>query len=88
MTGPIVLHRIDQAQGMARFYRLQMQPTLFGGVTLVREWGRIGQAGTCRHDHYETAEAARTALADVRLAKQRRGYSSVWGRLREAAESE
>ena len=77
MTGPVVLRRIDQAQGMARFYRLQMQPTLFGGVTLVREWGRIGQAGTCRHDHYETTEAAEAALAGLRQAKQRRGYRSM-----------
>jgi predicted DNA-binding WGR domain protein len=53
---------------------MQMQPTLFGGVTLVREWGRIGQAGTCRHDHHDTAEAARLALDTLMAAKRRRGY--------------
>jgi predicted DNA-binding WGR domain protein len=27
---------------MRRFYRLDVQPDLFGGVLLVKEWGRIG----------------------------------------------
>jgi predicted DNA-binding WGR domain protein len=27
---------------MRRFYRLDMQPDLFGGFLLVRQWGRIG----------------------------------------------
>lgn len=75
MTRPVILRRIDSAQNMARFYRMQMQPTLFGGVTLIREWGRIGQAGTCRHDQYETAEEAQSALHAMRRSKLRRGYS-------------
>ncbi len=57
MSAPVILRRVDPARNMARFYRMQMQPTLFGGVTLIREWGRIGQAGTCRHDQHDTAEA-------------------------------
>jgi predicted DNA-binding WGR domain protein len=28
----VELHRIDDAQNMRRFYRLDMQPDLFGGV--------------------------------------------------------
>lgn len=75
MTRPVILRRIDFAQNMARFYRMQMQPTLFGGVTLIREWGRIGQAGTCRYDQYETAEEAQSALHTMRRSKLRRGYS-------------
>jgi predicted DNA-binding WGR domain protein len=75
MTAPVILRRVDATQNMARFYRMQMQPTLFGGVTLIREWGRIGQAGTCRHDQYDTAEAARSALDAARRSKLRRGYS-------------
>jgi hypothetical protein len=27
---------------MARFYALAIEPTLFGDMALVREWGRIG----------------------------------------------
>ena len=74
MTAPVILRRVDPARNMARFYRLQMQPTLFGGVTLIREWGRIGQAGTCRHDQHDTAEAARLSLDILIAAKRRRGY--------------
>jgi predicted DNA-binding WGR domain protein len=74
MTTPVILRRVDPARNMARFYRMQMQPTLFGGVTLIREWGRIGQAGTCRHDQYESGDAARSALDMMRRSKLRRGY--------------
>jgi predicted DNA-binding WGR domain protein len=74
MTTPVVLRRVDPARNMARFYRMQVQPTLFGGVTLIREWGRIGQAGTCRHDQHGTAEAALLALDTLIAAKRRRGY--------------
>ena len=36
------LRRVDPAPNMRRFYRLDMQPDLFGGVLLAKEWGRIG----------------------------------------------
>jgi predicted DNA-binding WGR domain protein len=43
------LGRVDPARNMRRFYRLDMQPDLFGGVLLVKEWGRIGaRAHGCR----------------------------------------
>ncbi|MGR3380660.1 WGR domain-containing protein [Roseovarius indicus] len=74
MTEPVILRRVDPAQNMARFYRMRMQPTLFGGVTLIREWGRIGQRGTCRYDQYNTADAAKFALNVIRQSKLRRGY--------------
>jgi predicted DNA-binding WGR domain protein len=44
----VVLRRIDAAQKMARFYRLDVQPDLFGGWSFIREWGRIGRPGTVR----------------------------------------
>jgi hypothetical protein len=39
------LRRVDSARNMSRFYRLDIQPDLFGGVLLVKQWGRIGAAG-------------------------------------------
>ena len=43
MTAPALeLRRIDDTRNMRRFYRLDMQPELFGGVLLLRQWGRIG----------------------------------------------
>lgn len=44
------LRRIDPAKGMRRFYRLTIQPDLFGGADLVREWGRLGSPGRVRVD--------------------------------------
>jgi len=32
------LCRIDPEQNMQRFYRLSLQPDLFGGCSLIREW--------------------------------------------------
>lgn len=36
--------RVDVARNMARYYSLLLQPTLFGDMSLVRNWGRIGTA--------------------------------------------
>lgn len=69
------LTRADPARRMARFYRLDVQPDLFGAWCLVREWGRIGRAGRVRFDPYPTAAEAEAALARQRAAKMRRGYA-------------
>lgn len=45
LSAPVFLRRVDPAQRMARFYRLAIEPTLFGGYALMREYGRIGRAG-------------------------------------------
>jgi predicted DNA-binding WGR domain protein len=39
----VVLCRVDDARNMRRFYRLDVQPDLFGGVLLVKQWGRIAK---------------------------------------------
>ncbi len=39
----VTLYRIDPARNMQRFYRLDIQPDLFGNQCLIREWGRIGR---------------------------------------------
>jgi hypothetical protein len=36
------LRRVNPARNMRRFFWLDVQPDLFGGVLLVEEWGRIG----------------------------------------------
>ena len=38
----LVLERRNAGRNMARFYVLAIEPTLFGEMALVREWGRIG----------------------------------------------
>jgi predicted DNA-binding WGR domain protein len=39
------LARIDPARNMCWFYRLDVLLDLFGGLPLVKEWGRIGAHG-------------------------------------------
>jgi predicted DNA-binding WGR domain protein len=41
MSAAIILYRIDPAKRMHRFYRMAVQPDLFGAWCLIREWGRI-----------------------------------------------
>ncbi len=69
------LTRTDPDQNMARFYRLDVQPDLFGGWSLWREWGRMGCSGTVRRDLYPDQGAAEAARARLAEAKARRGYA-------------
>jgi predicted DNA-binding WGR domain protein len=70
----IILHRVDPAKNMRRFYGLAVQRDLFGQWCLVREWGRIGSGGRMRMIAYATAAEAHEALACQRRVKERRGY--------------
>lgn len=74
MTARLHLHHIDPARSMARFYALQVQPSLFGEWVLVREWGRIGQVGTVKATPYPTQSEAEEALARLQRQKVSRGY--------------
>lgn len=76
----ITLMRTDHARNMCRYYRLDVQPDLFGAWCFVREWGRIGQAGQTRTVPYPTPDAAEAALLRQRRAKERRGYAPRAGR--------
>jgi predicted DNA-binding WGR domain protein len=76
----VMLYRIDAAKRMHRFYRLDVQPDLFGHWCLVREWGRIGSSGQTRSLPFPTAQEAESALDKQRQTKERRGYAvrSEW----------
>ena len=69
------LRRIDPSRNMCRFYRLDVQPDLFGGVLLVKEWGRIGAEGRIVAEPYESEALAADALQRHADRKRRRGYS-------------
>ena len=69
-----VLYRIDASKHMHRFYRLDVQPNLFGEWCLMREWGRIGSTGQVRSVPFSTAQEAEAALQRQRRAKEKRGY--------------
>jgi predicted DNA-binding WGR domain protein len=57
-----------------RFYVLSVQPNLFGGWSLIREWGRIGSPGRVRIDGYASLDGAQEAYSRKLREKQRRGY--------------
>ena len=66
--------KADPSQNMQRFYTLSVQPSLFGGQSLVRTWGRIGSNGRLRIDLYADTNAAVQALNALARAKRARGY--------------
>ena len=68
------LTRIDPEQNMRRFYRLALQPDLFGGCSLVREWGRIGRGGQILRQEFESEGRAVDALLAMQGRKAKRGY--------------
>jgi len=70
----IMLTKVNRRRNMARFYKLDVQPTLFGEWSVVREWGRIGRAGTVRTELHHTRGAADIALISKWFEKQKRGY--------------
>ena len=47
-----LLHRVDPNLNMARFYRVEVLPDLFGAIIVERRWGRIGGRGQCRAASY------------------------------------
>ena len=68
------LHREDSSQKMRRFYCMVVQRDLFGGASLIQEWGRIGSPGKVRIDYHPDEGRAVTALMTLAAEKQRCGY--------------
>lgn len=75
LPDPIRLTRCDPVCNMARFYILALAPTLFGEVTLVRNWGRIGARGQVMMETFPVAEDADVARGRLERIKRRRGYT-------------
>lgn len=59
---------------MARFYAIDVQPTLFGEMSVLRSWGRIGTRGRAMMVTFEDADQATEALKKLDKQKRRRGY--------------
>jgi predicted DNA-binding WGR domain protein len=70
----LVLERVDRTKNMARYYVLSVEPTLFAESSLVRRWGRIGDAGRTRIDLHASPPLAHIALNTWLERKRRRGY--------------
>lgn len=65
----VELRSVDREKNRFRVYRMWLQPTLFGGVDLVIEWGRIGARPRRRSELFTQARW------DELVARRRRnGY--------------
>jgi predicted DNA-binding WGR domain protein len=68
------VQRIDAAKNMARYYRLAIEPTLFGNIAVVRGWGRIGTRGQERVEFFDSEKQALSVFLEILLEKRRKGY--------------
>ena len=69
-----LLYRVDPDLNMARFYRVEVLPDLFGDIIVERRWGRIGGRGQFRAASYRSTYLAEAAASALLSAKERRGY--------------
>ena len=59
---PLSLERYDPAHRIHQYYRLTVQPNLFGAWSLLREWARIGRLSQKQADLYVSLEATQEAF--------------------------
>ena len=70
----ITLKRSNVAKNLHRYYRLDVQPDLFGAWCFICEWGRIGRAGQVKSVPFPTPADAEAALERQHRRKDSRGY--------------
>lgn len=70
----VLLERHDPTRNMARFYRIEIAPDLFGGVVLIRNWGRSGCQGREHRQWFADLPDARQEQQAWLRRKLRRGY--------------
>ncbi len=75
----IYLRSIDPLINKFRFYAMYIQDDLWGGVSLVRENGRIGQPGKVVINWYPKINEAITTMNKISREKQNRGYRASRG---------
>lgn len=70
----IFFTRIDPAKNIARFWLSHVTPTLWGGWSLIREWGRIGSPGRVQARTFESEDEARRAERQGIRKRELHGY--------------
>jgi predicted DNA-binding WGR domain protein len=53
------MEAVDQTRNIARAYRIEASPDLFGHVIVALHWGRIGRRGSSLRVSFASEEAAR-----------------------------
>jgi predicted DNA-binding WGR domain protein len=69
-----ILHRVEPARNMARFYRVEILPDLFGWTTVERTWGRIGSRGQRMMVSFPSEASAKLEACRLVRCKLRRNY--------------
>ncbi len=72
----VALERVDPEKNVFRYYVLSVEPTLFDEVSLVREWGRVGQRGRRIVQLCPDEPAAKVDLETWLTRKRLRGYEA------------
>jgi predicted DNA-binding WGR domain protein len=73
----IHLKCIDPARNKKRYYCLSLQTNLFGEISLIRYWGRLGsKRGQYKTDLYLNDQMARTAMQALIRQKLSKGYQT------------
>ena len=63
-----------------RFFQLTLQQDLFGGWTLLREWGQMGMRTSSKRSMYLDQEQAEAALESLRAQQTERGFQVMFTR--------
>ncbi|MBF0124875.1 MAG: WGR domain-containing protein [Magnetococcales bacterium] len=71
------LQRVNPDNQSVWFYFIQIQPDLLGQWQVIREWGRVGSAGTVRRTPYPDHIDALAALQLLRDQLMQKGYRVV-----------
>ena len=69
------LKKIDHRANQYRYYSIRIDPDLFGGWTLIRQWGRLdADGGRLKMDNFESEKEALNRLSEIVTQKKKRGY--------------
>ncbi|SIQ37936.1 WGR domain-containing protein, predicted DNA-binding domain in MolR [Rhizobium sp. RU35A] len=71
----LYIERRDATKNMARYYVMEISPTLFGEICLTRCWGRIGAGGQSKQHHFVCEEDAVHLFLRLLRQKRARGYA-------------
>ena len=70
----IYVKAIDPTANKARFYATYIMNDLWGGYSLVREYGRIGHPGTVIFNWHSSQDDAIKSMNKISRLKLKRGY--------------
>lgn len=70
----IYMQTIPDPEQAPRFYQIHLEPDIFEGWMLTKEWGAQGSPGRVQMKHFNTIEEAEDAIENLRDAQIKRGY--------------